>query len=185
MFVPFLHICNTPDLNLKTVGGQIYFVSIISSGGNCFIPQEYLWQKKSELKKWVENILETLEGQNKKTCRFVKNAIINTLSCYPRNENDDIWPCVEIADIIESISKKDYDDRFDVSSTLYCAYSNRRGVRTINDGSLERALGEIFKVFSDNYRYSHPVVSEALKYISNEYFREYESDKEYSITGRI
>lgn len=66
-----------------------------------------------------------------------------------------------------------------------CAYSNRRGVRTINDGSSERALGEIFKVFSDNYRYSHPVVSEALKYISNEYFREYESDKEYSITGRI
>ena len=178
-------LCNAQELNPKTVGGQIYFDSIIPISGNCFIPQEYLWQKKSELKNWVEDILKTLEGKDKETCRSVKNAIINTLSCYPRNENDDIWPCVEIADIIESISKKDYNDRFDVSSTLYCAYSNRRGVRTINDGSSERALGELFKVYSEKYRYSHPVVSEALKYISNEYFREYESDKEYSITGRI
>lgn len=92
---------------------------------------------------------------------------------------------MEIADIIESLSKKDYDDRFDVSSTLYCAYSNRRGARTINDGSSERALGELFKVYSEKYRYSHPVVSKAMEYISDEYFREYESDKEYSITGRI
>lgn len=178
-------LCNTQELNPKTVGGQIYFDSIIPISGNCFIPQEYLWQKKSELKNWVEDILETLEGKDKKTCRIVKNAIINTLSCYPRNENADIWPCVEIADIIEILSKKDYADRFDVSSNLYCAYSNRRGARTINDGSSERALGELFKVYSEKYRYSHPVVSKAMEYISDEYFREYKSDKEYLITGKI
>lgn len=178
-------LSNNSNLTPQTAGHQFYFDSIISISGNCFIPKEYLWQKKTELQKWVETILKTLEGKDNKTCKFVKNAIVNTLACYPRNENDDIWPCVEIADIIESISKKDYDSRFDVSSTLYCSYANRRGARTVNDGSAEYLLSELFKVYSEKYRYSHPVVSKALEYISNAYFEEYERDKEYSTTGKF
>ena len=55
----------------------------------------------------------------------------------------------------------------------------------MDDGSVERALGEQFKIFSENYKYSHPVVSRALEYISDEYFREAESDNLYATTGKI
>lgn len=130
-------------------------------------------------------MLQSVAEKDDSTCRLVKNAIINTLACYPRNGNNDIWPCTEIADIIENLSKRNYDDRFNVSSELYCAYNNRRGVRSVDDGSVERALGEQFKIFSENYKYSHPVVSRALEYISDEYFREAESDNLYATTGKI
>lgn len=176
---------NTPDLKPESVGNQFYFDSVISISGNCFIPKEYLWQKKTELKKWVDGMLQSVAEKDDSTCRLVKNAIINTLACYPRNGNNDIWPCTEIADIIENLSKRNYDDRFSVSSELYCAYNNRRGVRSVDDGSVERALGEQFKIFSENYKYSHPVVSRALEYISDEYFREAESDNLYATTGKI
>lgn len=167
----------------RTSPNRYFYFNLIAN--DCLIPREYLWQKKSELKNWTNAVLTTIDCKDKETCKRIKNAIINILGCYPCRENDDIWPCVEIADIIESISKKDYDDRFEVSKILYCSYVGRKGVHIVNDGSAERVLSELFKVYSEKYRYSHPVVSKALEYISNAYFEEYERDKEYSTTGKF
>ena len=175
---------NMTDLKSNSVGSQLYFDSVMPIGGNCFIPIEYLRQKKTELKGWVGSFIETIEWKEDLTCRLVKNVIINTLVCYPQNINEDVWPCEEIADIIEGLSKKNYVDRFDVSGEMYSAYFRRRPTRSVNDGSAERALSEQFKIYCEKYKYTHPVVSRALEYISNDYLREAERDKLYSITGR-
>lgn len=70
---------NTPDLKPESVGHQFYFDSVISISGNCFIPKEYLWQKKTELKKWVDGMLQSVAEKDDSTCRLVKNAIIQIL----------------------------------------------------------------------------------------------------------
>lgn len=178
-----IELNNIPDLNTRPIALQIYSDTIYALDGYCFVPNDYLWQKKSELKKWVDGMLMPTQGQDDSVCRLVKQAIINTLVCYPRRD-DEIWPCKEVADILEFLSKKNYDDRFEAAYQFYSAYINSRGLRVVNDGSDERMLSERFKMYSEKYAYNHPVVSKALEYIAENYLYESESDKEFSITGR-
>lgn len=178
-----IELNNIPDLNTRPIALQIYSDTIYALDGYCFVPNDYLWQKKSELKKWVDGMLIPTQGQDDSVCRLVKQAIINTLVCYPRRD-DEIWPCKEVADILEFLSKKNYDDRFEAASQFYSAYINSRGLRVVNDGSDERMLSERFKMYSEKYAYNHPVVSKALEDIAENYLYESERDKEFSITGR-
>ena len=178
-----IELNNIPDLSTRPIALQIYSDTIYALDGYCFVPNDYLWQKKSELKKWVDGMLIPTQGQDDSVCRLVKQAIINTLVCYPRRD-DEIWPCKEVADILEFLSKKNYDDRFEAAYQFYSAYINSRGLRVVNDGSDERMLSERFKMYSEKYAYNHPVVSKALEYIAENYLYESERDKEFSITGR-
>ncbi len=57
---------------------------------------------------------------------------------------------------------EDYDDKYRVSTNFYCGYVNRRGIRSVDDGSVELSISEKFRQYKNYYQYSHPVVSRVL-----------------------
>ncbi len=176
---------NQKDTLVKgSIGQKMLFEAYCSFNGGCYIPVDYLLQKRDELKSWTSKILEQIQNEDEKVRRLVKSAIINTFACSPKNKSEDIWPIREIADIVEDLSRADYDDPYRVSSNFYCAYANRRGVRTVEDGSAEFALSTEFTKYKESYEFSHPITSKALEYIANGYESEGEMDRTWAYLGR-
>lgn len=166
-----------------SIGQKLIFEAYCAFGGGCYIPQDYLLEHREQLKEWANGVLKSITDEENNVKRLVKSAVVNTLACCPRNIKEDIWPIVEVADILEEISKVDYDDKFRVSSNFYCGYVNRRGIRSVEDGSAEFALSNEFRKYQDYYKFSHPVISKALEYISNSYNNEAEKDRIRSYLG--
>ncbi len=164
-----------------SMGQKILFEAEFSFGAGCYIPKEYITQNRSNIKFWVDGVLST--AKNKDTRILLKRAIINTLAACPKQINDDVWPIKEVADILESLAKEDYEDKFEVSSCFSAGYNNRRGFRSINDGTLEFSLSEVFKKYQAHYQFSHPITSRALEYISNGYNYEAEMDRKRAHLG--
>ena len=176
---------NQKDQLVKdSIGQKILYEAYCSFGSGCYIPVDYLLQKKDELKSWANIVLEQSKSSDEIVRRLVKSAIINTIACCPRNRAQDVWPIREIADILEDLSRADYDDSYRVSSNFYCAYANRRGVRTVEDGSAEFALSAEFMKYKESYEFSHPITSKALEYIANGYESEGEMDRTWAYLGR-
>ena len=63
---------------------------------------------------------------------------------------------------IKKYTYEDYDDKYRVSTNFYCGYVNRRGIRSVGDGSVELSLSEKFGQYRNYYQYSHAVVSRVL-----------------------
>ena len=181
----FLVALHTQKGQLKdnSLGKRLLFEAFCSFGSGCYIPADYLIQKKDELRNWVERVLNQSNGDDEHERRLVKSAIINTLACCPSSIMDDVWPNVEIANILEFLAESDYDEPSRVSSNFYCAYVNRRGVRTVTDGSAEIALSAEFLRYKEKYQFSHPVTSQALDYIANSYQNEGERDRTRAYLG--
>lgn len=59
----------------------------------------------------------------------------------------------------------------------------RRGVRDVNDGTLEFSLSEEYKKYQLYYQFTHPVTSKALEYISSGYNYEAETDRKRAYLG--
>lgn len=170
-------------LNSESIGRKILFEAYCTIGGCCYIPKEYIFEYREKIKEWSNNVILQAKDEDEEIIRLVKSAVINTLACCPKNIQENIWPIVEVADILEEISKTNYDNKYRVSSNFYCGYINRRGFRNVEDGSAEFELSEEFKKYQEFYRCSHPVTSKALEYISNNYNSKGEMDKTRSYLG--
>lgn len=157
--------------------------AIISLDKGCYIPSEYIVQRRFDIKSWVEEVLSTCKNEDKKIKIILKRAVINTLVKCPKQNFDDIWPIREVADIIEDLAIDDYEDKYEVSHVFFAGYTNRRGVRMVNDGTLEFSLSEEFKKYQNHYQFSHPVTSKALEYISNIYKYMAETDRKEAYLG--
>lgn len=167
----------------ESLGQRIIFEAYCAFGGACYIPKDYMIAHRDVLKQWVLGVLKPCENEDAVVKRLVKSAIINTLACCPKNDNELVWPITEIADILEYLSYEDYDDKYRVSSNFYCGYVNRRGIRSVGDGSVELTLSEKFRQYKNYYQYSHPVVSRALDYIAENYNGESEMDRMQAYLG--
>lgn len=165
------------SLEQHTVMSKIYFEAICTLGGGCYIPKDYLIKKKDEISSWCKTIIQTGYKEEKRIKYILRSAVINTLSACPFDPNSDLWPTIEIADIIEEIAHKDSDDSFSVSSNFYTGFSNRRGARNVTDGSPEFSSSEKFEIFANKYKVTHPHVAKALYFISEGYKNEGEMDK--------
>lgn len=132
---------------------------------------------------WVEGVLSACNESDKETKILVKHAIINTLATCPRQISDDVWPIKEVADILEELALEDFEDKNEVSSGFSSGYTNKRGIRDVNDGTLEFSLSKEFKKYQEFYQFSHPVTSKALDYISNGYNYEAETDRKRAYLG--
>lgn len=166
-----------------SMGQKILFEALFSFGGGCYIPSEYIVQKQSDIKLWVEGVLSACNESDKETKILVKHAIINTLATCPRQISDDVWPIKEVADILEELALEDFEDKNEVSSGFSSGYTNKRGIRDVNDGTLEFSLSKEFKKYQEFYQFSHPVTSKALDYISNGYNYEAETDRKRAYLG--
>ncbi len=166
-----------------SMGQKILFEAVYSFGGGCYIPNEYITQKRSNIKFWVDGVLSAGCNKDVKTKKLLKGAIINTLATYPRQISDNIWPITEVADILEYLSMEDYEDKYEVSSSFSSGYTNKRGIRDVNDGTLEFSLSEEFKKYQEYYQFSHPITSKALEYISSGYNYEAEMDRKRAYLG--
>lgn len=174
---------NKEKLSSGSMGQHILFEAYCSIGGGCYIPKEYILEYREKIKDWSNNVILQAKDENEEVIRLVKSAVINTLACCPKNIQENIWPITEVADVLEEISKANYDDKYRVSSNFYCGYSNRRGVRNVEDGSMEFMRSEEFRKYQEFYRCSHPVTCRALEYISDNYNWEGEMDKTRSYLG--
>lgn len=166
-----------------SMGQKILFEAIFSFGGGCYIPSEYIVQRRSDIKKWVNGVLLTSEDKDTETKTLIKYAIINTLATCPKQISDDIWPIKEVADILENLALEDFEDKYEVSSSFSSGYTNRRGIRNVNDGTLEFSLSEEYKKYQIYYQFTHPVTSKALEYISSGYNYEAENDRKRAYLG--
>lgn len=169
------------SLPSESLGHKILFEAILSFGGGCYIPNEYIVQKKSEIKSWVNGVLSA--AINKEAKKLLKRAIINTLAASPKFVTSEVWPITEVADILESLAKEDFCNSFDVSRIFSSRYRNRRGLRNVNDGTLEFSLSEEFEKYKAYYQFSHPVTSKALEYISSGYNYEAKADRKRAYLG--
>lgn len=174
------------QIDYESSGGEIYFSALHIIGSKCFIPQEYLAQKCTHLKMWVDGMLRPLEKESDNQLqRIIKNAIITTLAFCPQAIDNSIWPNKEIADILEELSKNSYDNPYEVSSLFFCAFSSLRGARTIGDGSAEFIESNRFAAYQKKYSITHPIVSKALEYISDSYKNNGERDKKHATLGDL
>ena len=171
------------SLSSDSLGLKIYWETVTGLGGGCFIPLDYLVFKKTEIKSWCSKVLQAAEEQDSETKAFLKKALLNIFASYPKQKDEDIWPISEIADEIEFIAIEDFADKFEISSVFCSMYINRRGVRTILDGTPELLLSREFERYKEFYKFTHPVTSKALGYIEKNYQMEAESDKKESVLG--
>ncbi len=174
---------NRDNLKPNSIGSKIFYDALLASVNSCYIPSDYLIQYKNKLKNWVDEMLIPCQKSDIKVKQIIKTAIINTLACCPKNSTNEVWPIEEIADILEELAKEDFDTPDRVSIHFYTAYANRRGVRTIADGSAEFALSSEFLKYREKYQFSHPVTSKALEYIAEGYNTEGEMDKIEAFLG--
>ena len=166
-----------------SMGQKILFEAIFSFGGGCYIPSEYIVQRRSDIKKWVNEVLLISKDKDTETKKLIKYAIINTLATCPKQISEDIWPIKEVADILENLALEDFEDKYEVSSSFSSGYTNRKGIRNVNDGTLEFSLSEEYKKYQIYYQFTHPVTSKALEYISSGYNYEAETDRKRAYLG--
>ena len=50
-----------------SMGQKILFEAIFSFGGGCYIPSEYIVQRRSDIKKWVNEVLLTSKDKDTET----------------------------------------------------------------------------------------------------------------------
>lgn len=82
-----------------------------------------------------------------------------------------------------NLALEDFEDKYEVSSSFSSGYTNRRGIRNVNDGTLEFSLSEEYKKYQIYYQFTHPVTSKALEYISGGYNYEAETDRKRAYLG--
>ncbi len=167
-----------------SMGQKLLFEARISFGSGCYIPIEYLVSEKERIKKWCKDVIISAVDKELQIRLLLKSAVINTLACCPKNQTESAWPIKEIADMLEEISLSDFEDNIEVSRIFYCGYANRRGVRSVENGTKELLLSNEFKKYYDYYQFSHPITAKALDFISRAYLDESEMDKKQAILGR-
>lgn len=162
-----IDICKNKD-NLKenTFEREMYF-EILYSFNNCFIPQENIILYPNDMKKWCADVLSSAINEDVSIHKVLKSVIINILVCCPMYPNTETWPNLVVASILEDLSKEDYENIYEVSNIFCNAFCKRKGLRTIDDGSTEIALGQQFLKFKKYYEKSYPVITKALEYISD------------------
>ncbi len=171
------------NLVLNSIGQKIYLEAFFIFDDICFIPKEYITLKRDKIKEWVNGILncDTSSVPGSKIILF--NAIVNTLTGCPKNMTDNVWPIIEVADLLEYIDSKKEDIEFNTAETFSTGYNNRRGLRSITNGSPEKKLSDEFKMYQRFYQFSHPVTSKALGLISSTYNYESMNDKKNLLLG--
>ncbi len=149
---------------------------------SCYIPKDYVLKYKNNLLNWCKKVVSIGVDKDESTKELLNSAVVNILSCCPIDPSLDIWPIIEVADVLEYLSKENSDTK--ISSKFYCCYMNRRGVRTIGDGSPEIECSNKFRVYADKYSTTHLTTLKALYYIADGYKNESEQNKEMMIDER-
>lgn len=173
------------SLKNTSMGYMLLQSAIMPIGEECYIPKDYLIQKKSDLKLWVSKVLKCGESKTNDVMKLLKSSVINTLTSCPKNFADTIWPIKEIADLLEVIASSNYDDKNDVAEIFSIGYKNRRNIRNVSDGTYEYQLSEEFKKYQEYYQFTHPITSKALEFISNGYNYTANKDRQKAIVGDI
>ena len=94
-----------------------------------------------------------------------------------------VWPTIEVADALERLPSFEDDEHDDIASSFYCRWTNKHGMRTVENGSRESALSAEYKGYANQYRQTHPRMAKALDYISESFDYEAKADKERAVFG--
>lgn len=154
-----------------------------SIGKGLLIPQEYMISKRGEVCEWVKNAINASREKTEKVITVTRRIILNVLVQCPKTINEKVWPIREIASAFEEIVSQSGDNPMDVARDFEMLFMNRRGVRTVDDGTPMFTLAEEFSAYQREYRQSHPVMSQALGLIAEEFKGEGERDRKQSILG--
>ena len=175
-FVDFLEgiYLNKNTFEEGSIGRTIYFELEYSFSFSCLVPVDYLQQKTDELILWFNKIMECVNGKDTDFVCFVKKIVVSVLSCCP-SATEYVWPNVTIADLMERIAEKDFDDPYEISRIFYTSFINRRGAIWVDDGTAEFESAAKYKQYSDFYSETYKIISRALYYISDSFQSEGEN----------
>lgn len=158
------------ELDTNSIGFKIYMDTIVPITDSSFIPKEYIVQQPDLFKDWAERLIKKCDfANNEKGSNFLVGAIINVCSTCPKIPGQIFWPTKEVADILERLSLITNNDRNDISRSFANDVTNRRGIRTVQDGTPEFVLRDEYLKYADFYKYTNSVTSVALTMIADSY----------------
>ena len=158
------------ELDTNSIGFKIYMDTIVPITDSSFIPKEYIVQQPVLFKDWAERLIKKCNfANNEKGSNFLVGAIINVCSTCPKIPGQIFWPTKEVADILERLSLIANNDRNNISRSFANDVTNRRGIRTVQDGTPEFVLRDEYLKYADFYKYTNSVTSVALTMIADSY----------------
>ena len=170
--------------NKKEIERKIAFDSLMTLGNSCFIEKEKMIVEKENFVNWINRIIDYSLDKSDEDKDRISRVIINILSACPFEQNE-YWPTLEIASIVESLQNHFPLRPNQIASAFSAGYTNRRGVRTIHDGSDQYASANQFRLYSNFYKKRFPIMSMCLDYISSTYESEGKNDEKHYKYGRF
>lgn len=175
---------NNEKLDKNSIEYKIYLDTIFNIRDSCFVPREYLTQHPETFKKWSFDLVSKCNYiKNERGSYLICRAIISICSACPKLPDQSVWPILEVADVLECLPSVMNKNSKEVSSDFAISVSNRRGLRTITNGSPEFTIRDEYLNYAEHYRYTHNVVYNALNSIASDYDREGKTDKTHYDLG--
>lgn len=197
----FLKACSVGNLGDKTIAGKVLADCTISIGGHILVSIELIRknleetynhnvkadivnQEKSLLEKWFNSMLSELNLEtDEKIFYVVESLLILVLSIsFSYNVNNQYDHV--IAELLEKLgTNKNSEDKRKISGRFYTSKFNNQGVRSVGDGSHEALKADNFLVLSLKYKIKYPIISSALKTLSDSFYSMSDQDKKRKILG--
>lgn len=197
----FLKACSSGNLGDRTIAGKVLSDCTVSIGDHLLVSLDLIRkdleethknkvkenivnQELSLLEKWFNYLLDELNSEtDDKTSYVVESFLILVLALsfsYDVNNQFDYI----IATLLEKLgSKKSTEDKRKISNKFYTAKFNSQGVRSVGDGSHESIMADNFSKLSEQYKIEYPIISNALKILSDSFYSMSNHDKRRKILG--
>ena len=175
-------IANNMDKD-NSIERQIAFSIEGGLSMKCWIPADNIREFPDELCRWIYVVLESKRDQDEKYNNLIEYALTGILSFCPLFDEDEVWPPRHAADLLETISGSSRRNQKNIANHFYVLLYNRRGMRTVGDGTDEYRAYERFDSFRKFYQNTHPTTALALEYIAKSYKQNSENDLDEAIMG--
>lgn len=197
----FLKACSVSNIGERTIGAKILSDCTISIGGHTLVSIELIrkdlketynyninpnnpTKKESRLETWFDILLNELNKEkDDKVSYMIESLLILVLSLsfsYDIDNNHDYL----IAMLLERLgANKSLKDKKEISNKFHRSKFNSFGVRSVGDGSDEKRIADNFLSLSEKFKIEYPIISGALKALSDSFDSMSEEDKKRKIFG--
>ncbi|MDD3106203.1 MAG: hypothetical protein PHP65_00150 [Bacilli bacterium] len=197
----FLKACSLGNFGDQAIAVKVLADCTISIGGHVLVSIELIRKdleetynyninanavnkKESLLERWFNNILSELnEEKDDKTSYIVESLLVLVLSLSFSYDVNNQYDYI-IAILLEKLgSNKNSEDKRKISGKFYTSKFNSQGVRSVGDGSNESLIADNYLALSEKYKIEYPIISNALKTLSDSFYSMSNQDKKRKILG--
>lgn len=199
----FLSACSKSNLGDNTVASKVISDCTISIQRNTIVSIELIRdnlkeiteynnkannnvKKESLLETWFNVIVNELNTeQDERVIYMVKSLLILVLSLSFSYDINNVQDLI-VAKLVENLGiGKSFEDRKKISVKFYTSKFNSFGLRNVGDGSSESIIASNYLELSEMYKIEYPIVSVALKMLSDEFYSISNQDRRRKILGEF